>query len=121
MGTSSTTGKPPAVQASGKAGNGDRLRKSRRRLADGTLAQHPPAGRAQKAQESLKYAVVFERTPRNYGAYVPDLPGCVATGKTLAAVKRRIREAIAFHIEGLKLEGVEVPEPSASVDLVEVA
>ncbi len=65
--------------------------------------------------------VIFERTPRNYGAYVPDLPGCVAVGKTRPETARLIREAIAFHIKGMKLEGIPVPEPSASADLVEVA
>ena len=69
----------------------------------------------------MKFWVVIERTPRNYGAYVPDLPGCIATGKTRAEAKRMIREAIAFHIEGMKEEGLPIPEPSASVGLVEVA
>lgn len=69
----------------------------------------------------MKYWVVIERTPRNYSAYVPDLPGCISTGKTLPDIKRNIREAIAFHIEGLKLEGLPIPEPSSSADLVEVA
>ncbi len=69
----------------------------------------------------MKYWVVIERTPRNYSAYVPDLPGCISTGKTLPDIKRNIREAIAFHIEGLKLEGLPIPEPSSSADLIEVA
>ena len=69
----------------------------------------------------MKYVVVFERTPRNYSAYVPDLPGCIATGKTRAEVERLIREAIAFHIEGMREEGLPVPEPSAWAGLVEVA
>ena len=69
----------------------------------------------------MKYWVVIEKTPRNYSAYVPDLPGCIATGKTRAEVERLIREAIAFHIEGLKLEGLPVPKPTSWADLVEVA
>ena len=58
----------------------------------------------------MKFLVVFERTARNYGAYVPDLPGCIATGKTRAEVERLITEAIAFHIEGMREEGLPVPE-----------
>ena len=69
----------------------------------------------------MKYWVIIEKTRRNYSAYVPDLPGCISTGKTLPDIKRNIREAIAFHIEGLKLEGLPIPEPSSSADLVEVA
>lgn len=69
----------------------------------------------------MKFWVVIERTSRNYSAYVPDLPGCIATGKIRAEAERMIREAIAFHIEGMKEEGLPIPEPSASVSLVEVA
>jgi predicted RNase H-like HicB family nuclease len=67
-----------------------------------------------------QYVVVHERTSTSYGAYVPDLPGCVATGKTLDAVRKLIREAIAFHIEGMRLGGEPVPEPSAAAELVDV-
>jgi predicted RNase H-like HicB family nuclease len=67
----------------------------------------------------MKYAVVFERSERNYAAYVPDLPGCVAAGKTRAAIERNIREAIAFHIEGMKRAGEPIPEPAAWTELVE--
>ena len=69
----------------------------------------------------MKYAVVFERTPNNYSAYVPDLPGCVATGKTRSEVERRIREAIGLHLDGLQEEGETVPEPAAWTELVETA
>jgi predicted RNase H-like HicB family nuclease len=69
----------------------------------------------------MKYWVVIEKTRRNYSAYVPDLPGCIATGKTRAEVERLIREAIAFHIDGMKEGGLPVPKPSAWADLVEVA
>ncbi len=67
-----------------------------------------------------KYAVVFEQTPNNFAAYVPDLPGCVSTGATRVDIERNIREAIAFHIEGIRLEGEPVPEPAAWTGLVEV-
>jgi len=67
----------------------------------------------------MKYAVVFEKTPSNYSAYVPDLPGCVATGATREEVERNIREAIAFHLEGLRREGEPIPEPGSWSELVE--
>lgn len=66
----------------------------------------------------MKFAVVIEKTRRNFSAYVPDLPGCVATGRTRPEVRRRIREAIEFHIEGLRLEGGAVPKPTSSVEFV---
>ncbi len=60
-----------------------------------------------------RYAVIIEPAHENYSAYVPDLPGCVATGATVKAVEDEIREAIRFHIEGLKADGLEVPEPTS--------
>ena len=68
----------------------------------------------------MKYAVMFEKADKNYAAYVPDLPGCVATGRNRAEVERRIREAIEMHIDGLRQENEPVPEPSAWSELVEV-
>ncbi len=68
----------------------------------------------------MKYAVIFEKSPRNYAAYVPDLPGCVATGKTPDEVERNIREAIAFHLDGLRLNNQPIPEPQSWTELVEV-
>ena len=67
----------------------------------------------------MKYAVVFEKAPSNYSAYVPDLPGCIATGATRKEVERNIREAIAFHLEGLRREGEPIPEPGSWTELVE--
>jgi predicted RNase H-like HicB family nuclease len=69
----------------------------------------------------VRYAVVFEKTPRNYAAYVPDLPGCVATGRTRSEAERHIREAIALHLERLDQDGEPVPEPTACTELVEAA
>lgn len=69
----------------------------------------------------MKYAVVIEKAPSNYSAYVPDLPGCVATGDTLEETEREIRAAIEFHLEGLRREGHEIPIPISSVEYVEVA
>ena len=68
----------------------------------------------------LEYAVVIEKALDNYCAYVPDLPGCVATGKTRAETYQKISEAIAFHLEGLKEDGLPIPEPHASTALVKV-
>jgi predicted RNase H-like HicB family nuclease len=69
----------------------------------------------------LTYTVVYERTRPNYSAYVPDLPGCVATGTTRRHVERRIREAIALHVEELRREKQAVPKPKAWAELVEVS
>jgi predicted RNase H-like HicB family nuclease len=63
--------------------------------------------------------VVFEKAPNNYSAYVPDLPGCVATGSTREDVEQRIREAISFHLDGLREDNMPIPEPSAWIGLVE--
>ncbi len=68
-----------------------------------------------------KYAVVIEKGPSNYSAYVPDLPGCIATGKTRVEVESNMREAIEFHIEGMIEDGDPVPEPSSQAIEVEVS
>ncbi|MGL6097966.1 MAG: type II toxin-antitoxin system HicB family antitoxin [Fimbriiglobus sp.] len=67
-----------------------------------------------------RYAVVVEHGGGNFGAYVPDLPGCVATGETEEEVTRRIREAIRLHIAGLLEDGEPIPEPSSRVEYVEI-
>ena len=69
----------------------------------------------------MRYAVVIEKAQGNYSAYVPDLPGCVATGATTADVEREIREAIAFHIEGLREDGLPVPAATSQVESIELA
>ena len=69
----------------------------------------------------MKYAVIIEKGPNNYSAYVPDLPGCVSTGKTLEEVERNIREAIELHLEGLQEEGEPIPAPSTHCQYVETA
>lgn len=68
-----------------------------------------------------EYVVILEKGKGNWSAYVPDLPGCVATGRTRATVLKRIREAIQFHIKGLKAEGEPVPAPSVSAELVKLS
>jgi len=67
----------------------------------------------------VRYSVVIEKANGNYSAYVPDLPGCIATGDTVAAVENEIREAIRFHIEGLRADGIVVPEPTSIAEYVE--
>jgi predicted RNase H-like HicB family nuclease len=67
-----------------------------------------------------RYAIVVEKAKANYAAYVPDLPGCVATGATVEETERRLREAIALHVRGLLEDGLPVPEPSTVVNYVEV-
>ena len=67
-----------------------------------------------------RYAIVLEKAKSNYAAYVPDLPGCVATGATVKKTERRIRQAIEIHVAGLREDGLPVPRPSSRVDYVEV-
>ena len=69
----------------------------------------------------MRYAVVIEKAEGNFSAYVPDLPGCVATGSTVPEVEAEIRAAIVFHVEGLREDGLPVPEPSSTVEYVEVS
>lgn len=70
----------------------------------------------------MQYAVILEKEPQSdWGAYVPDLPGCVAVGKTREEAERLIREAIEFHLEGMRADGDTIPEPMSTVILVEVA
>ncbi len=81
-------------------------------MADGQDERQPP---------SMQYTVIIERGATNFGAYVSDLPGCVAVGETREEVKKLIQEAIKFHLEGMKEEGLTIPEPVSTSELVEVA
>lgn len=67
----------------------------------------------------MRYAIVIEKAGGNYSAYVPDLPGCVATAATVSEVEREIRDAIRFHIEGLHADGMTIPEPTSIAEYVE--
>ena len=69
----------------------------------------------------MKYAIVIEKTTSNFSAYVPDLPGCVATGATASETEQRLREAIEFHIAGMREDGSPIPIPVAQVEYIEVA
>jgi predicted RNase H-like HicB family nuclease len=68
-----------------------------------------------------KYAIVVERADRNYAAYVPDLPGCVATGATVEETEKLLREAIELHVAGLREDGLPIPEPASVVEYLEVS
>jgi len=68
----------------------------------------------------MRYAVIIEKAANNYGAYVPDIPGCVTTGTTPEEVECLMKEAIAFHLEGLKEDGLPIPEPTSLCAYVEV-
>jgi predicted RNase H-like HicB family nuclease len=69
----------------------------------------------------MRYAIVIERTEGNFSGYVPDLPGCVATGATVEDTELVLREAIEFHLAGLREDGVPIPQPSSRVDYIEIA
>ena len=68
----------------------------------------------------MRYLVILEQGPSSFGAYVPDLPGCVAVGDTREEVLTLIQEAIEFHLEGMKEEGLSIPRPASSSALVDV-
>lgn len=67
-----------------------------------------------------RYAIVVEKAKSNYAAYVPDLPGCVATGRTVKETEKRLREAIEIHVQGLREDGLPIPKPSSVVDYLEI-
>lgn len=69
----------------------------------------------------MRYAIVIEKAGNNYSAYAPDLPGCVATGTNFEETEAQMREAIEFHLEGLRQDGAPIPQPSSRVDYIEVA
>ena len=69
----------------------------------------------------MQYLVIVEKGPKSFGAYVPDLPGCIAAGDTKEEVLELIHEVIEFHIEGLKEDGLPVPPPASQSELIEIA
>ena len=68
----------------------------------------------------MRYAIVIEKAGNNYSAYVPDLPGCVATGANVEEAEAQIREAIEFHLDGMREDGLPIPQPSSKVEYVDV-
>jgi predicted RNase H-like HicB family nuclease len=68
----------------------------------------------------MRYAVVIEKAKRNYSAYIPDVPGCVSTGKTVEQTLANLREALEFHFEGMREDGDTIPDPETLVDYIDV-
>jgi predicted RNase H-like HicB family nuclease len=96
-------------------------RTAQRRLGATDPEQYSQATRAETTVIHMRYAIIIEPANDNFSAYVPDLPGCVATGATLEETEQAIREAIEFHIDGLREDGAPVPPPTSRVDYIEVA
>ena len=69
----------------------------------------------------MRYAMIIEKGDRNYSAYLPDLPGCIVTGKTLEEVKQRMGEAMELHLRGIREDGLTIPDPTSLVEYVEAA
>jgi len=69
----------------------------------------------------MRYAIVIEKAGQNFSAYVPDLPGCVATGETIPDTQKAIRAAIESHLSGMREDGIPLPAPSSRVDYIDVA
>src|SRR6266550_5952589 len=74
-----------------------------------------------RSKRSMRYAMIIEQGERNYSAYLPDLPGCIATGKTIEELKQRMSEAIELHLRGMREDGLPIPEPTSLAEYVEAA
>jgi predicted RNase H-like HicB family nuclease len=68
----------------------------------------------------MRYAIIIEKSDAGYGAYVPDLPGCVAVGETIEETERLIKEAVEFHLDGMREDGLDIPAPSSVAEYIEV-
>ena len=82
-----------------------------------------PAGDVSKSSENgktniMRYSVVIEKGKNNYSAYLPDVPGCIATGRTLAITIKRLEKALEMHLAGLREDGLPIPEPNTEVDYI---
>ena len=121
MATGSHQRESPPVPASGETRNGDHRRQARRQPPAGDMGQHHQVSRTEGVKKPMQYTIVIERSPRNYAAYAPDLPGCIATGATREEAVREMRRAIAFDIESLREHGEPVPEPRCTAAVVDVA
>ena len=69
----------------------------------------------------MRYAIINEKAKGNYSAYVPDLPGCITTGNTIEEIEKNMKEAIDFHLDGLREEGLPIPEPTTYCDYIEAS
>src|SRR3954462_11138122 len=111
------TGQPPTVQAPDEVWPGHCRRQAGRRRASEDVGQHPSASRVAPVTESRdradRYLILIEGgPPSNYSAWSPDLPGCVAAGRSIEEAEQEMRRAIAFHLAGLAEDGAEIPDPS---------
>lgn len=110
-------GKPPSVSPSNETRNRDNCGSSSRRFGSKDLSVYTEAS----GPEMSRYTVFIEPTATGYSAHVPDLPGCVAAASTLDETRVLIKEAIEFHLEGIRSNGDAVPQPTPYVEQVEVA
>jgi predicted RNase H-like HicB family nuclease len=69
----------------------------------------------------MRYVMIIEKGERNYSAYLPDLPGCIATGKSLEKVKQRMSEAVELHLRGMREDGLPIPKPTSLAEYIEAA
>jgi predicted RNase H-like HicB family nuclease len=122
METGSDQGKSSTIQTSecARDGDGRRQAESRRSSRDPEFGTETGWSEEQGGSSVTRYMVIIEQGESSWGAHVPDLPGCVAVGETRAEVISLIREAIVFHIDGLKEEGLPVPKPISEGEFVEV-
>jgi predicted RNase H-like HicB family nuclease len=112
-------GESPLIQASKQAGASHDIWTSRGRRSSRYAEEHTESSWL-KRKTVKRYAVVIESGPNNLSAYVPDLPGCITTGRTLEEIEQNIREAIELHFEGMMEDGEPIPEPKTSVSYVEL-
>lgn len=85
-----------------------------------TYSARYPARQVKVRKEVKKYLIVVEKTESGYSAYSPDLDGCISTGRSVEEIEDNMREAIQFHLDGMRLEGLAVPEPRTQSAYVEV-
>jgi predicted RNase H-like HicB family nuclease len=107
----------PSIPPSDKAWHSNHCRTSLCRLGSEDRGIYTETGRVKVS----KYTVFFEPTATGYSAYVPDLPGCVAAASTLDETRRLIKEAIEFHIEGMRMSGEAIPEPTSHIEQIDVS
>lgn len=115
METGTHQGQPPTVSSSFQAGHCYRRGTSLTGHSSGNIEQYPKAG-----WHEMKYLVIYEKSATGWGAYAPDLPGLGVAAKTLDEAKELIREAIDFHLEGIREHGDEAPIPAAATEYITV-
>jgi predicted RNase H-like HicB family nuclease len=117
MGSYPHARKPSSVPASAKARNGHRRRASLRRARSENSEKHLSSG----GVRVKNYVIIIEKAERNFSAYCPDLPGCVAAAKTRLSTEKLMREAIALHLEAMREDGIEPPASTSSAAVVSVS